>query len=135
MNDNQNKRLACMVIFWCCFSAPYSGYAEAVPQKMYQISETELTQLELNLATLKNHNKTYNEELKKQQTKLNLLHKELETWQAKSKTTELLLKNANASFELYAKEEKSKIEKAKRQRNLYIFLSTCLAYSLVKQLN
>lgn len=135
MNDNQNKRLACMVIFLCCFSVPYSGYAEAVPQKMYQSSETELTQLELNLATLKNHNKTYNEELKKQQTKLNLLHKELETWQAKSKTTELLLKNANASFELYAKEEKSKIEKAKRQRNLYIFLSACLAYSLVKQLN
>ena len=123
------------LFFWCCFSAPYSGYAEAVPQKMYQISETELTQLELNLATLKNHNKTYNEELKKQQMKLNLLHKELETWQAKSKTTELLLKNANASFELYAKEEKSKIEKAKRQRNLYIFLSACLAYSLVKQLN
>lgn len=123
------------LFFWCCFSVPYSGYAEAAHQKMYQISETELTRLELNLATLKNHNKTYKEELKKQQTKLNLLHKELETWQAKSKTTELLLKNANASFELYAKEEKSKIEKAKRQRNLYILLSTCLAYSLVKQLN
>ncbi|WP_303706645.1 hypothetical protein [Phascolarctobacterium succinatutens] len=131
----KTKGLLVWLFFGCCFSAPYSGYAEAVPQKMYQISETELTQLELNLATLKNHNKTYNEELKKQQTKLNLLHKELETWQAKSKTTELLLKNANASFELYAKEEKSKIEKAKRQRNLYIFLSTCLAYSLVKQLN
>lgn len=131
----KTKGLLVWLFFWCCFSAPYSGYAEAVPQKMYQISETELTQLELNLATLKNHNKTYNEELNKQQTKLNLLHKELETWQAKSKTTELLLKNANASFELYAKEEKSKIEKAKRQRNLYIFLSTCLAYSLVKQLN
>lgn len=131
----KTKGLFVWLFFWCCFSAPYSGYAEAVPQKMYQISETELTQLELNLATLKNHNKTYNEELKKQQMKLNLLHKELETWQAKSKTTELLLKNANASFELYAKEEKSKIEKAKRQRNLYIFLSTCLAYSLVKQLN
>lgn len=131
----KTKGLLVWLFFWCCFSAPYSGYAEAVTQKMYQISETELTQLELNLATLKNHNKTYNEELKKQQTKLNLLHKELETWQAKSKTTELLLKNANASFELYAKEEKSKIEKAKRQRNLYIFLSTYLAYSLVKQLN
>lgn len=131
----KTKGLLVWLFFWCCFSAPYSGYAEAVPQKMYQLSETELTQLELNLATLKNHNKTYNEELKKQQTKLNLLHKELETWQAKSKTTELLLKNANASSELYAKEEKSKIEKAKRQRNLYIFLSTCLAYSLVKQLN
>lgn len=131
----KTKGLLVWLFFWCCFSAPYSGYAEAVPQKMYQISETELTQLELNLATLKNHNKTYNEELKKQQTKLNLLPKELETWQAKSKTTELLLKNANASFELYAKEEKSKIEKAKRQRNIYIFLSACLAYSLVKQLN
>lgn len=131
----KTKGLLVWLFFWCCFSAPYSGYAEAVPQKMYQISETELTQLELNLATLKNHNKTYNEELKKQQMKLNLLHKELETWQAKSKTTELLLKNANASFELYAKEEKNKIEKAKRQRNLYIFLSTCLAYSLVKKLN
>jgi len=131
----KTKGLLVWLFFWCCFSAPYSGYAEAVPQKMYQISETELTQLELNLATLKNHNKTYNEELKKQQMKLNLLHKELETWQAKSKTTELLLQNANSSFELYAKEEKSKIEKAKRQRNLYIFLSTCLAYSLVKQLN
>ena len=131
----KTKGLLVWLFFWCCFSVPYSGYAEAVPQKMYQISETELTQLELNLATLKNHNKTYNEELKKQQTKLNLLHKELETWQAKSKTTELLLTNANASFELYAKEEKSKIEKAKRQRNLYIFLSACLAYSLVKQLN
>ena len=123
------------LFFWCCFSVPCYGYAEVAHQKMYQISETELTRLELNLATLKNHNKTYKEELKKQQTKLNLLHKELETWQAKSKTTELLLKNANASFELYAKEEKSKIEKAKRQRNLYILLSTCLAYSLVKQLN
>lgn len=131
----KTKGLLVWLFFLCCFSAPYSGYAEAAPQKMYQISETELTRLELNLATLKNHNKTYKEELKKQQTKLNLLHKELETWQAKSKTTELLLKNANASFELYAKEEKSKIEKAKRQRNLYIFLSTCLAYSLVKQLN
>lgn len=129
------KGLLVWLFFWCCFSVPCYGYAEAAPQKMYQISETELTRLELNLATLKNHNKTYKEELKKQQTKLNLLHKELETWQAKSKTTELLLKNANASFELYAKEEKSKIEKAKRQRNLYIFLSTCLAYSLVKQLN
>ena len=123
----KTKGLLVWLFFWYCFSAPYSVYAEAIPQKMYQISETELTQLELNLATLKNHNKTYKEELKKQQTKLNLLHKELETWQAKS--------NANASFELYAKEEKSKIEKAKRQRNLYIFLSTCLAYSLVKQLN
>ena len=131
----KTKGLLVWLSFWYCFSAPYSGYAEAVPQKMYQISETELTQLELNLATLKNHNKTYKEELKKQQTKLNLLHKELETWQAKSKTTELLLKNANASFELYAKEEKNKIEKAKRQRNLYILLSTCLAYSLVKKLN
>lgn len=131
----KTKGLLVCLFFWCCFSVPCYGYAEAAPQKMYQISETELTRLELNLATLKNHNKTYKEELKKQQTKLNLLHKELETWQAKSKTTELLLKNANASFELYAKEEKSKIEKAKRQRNLYIFLSTCLAYSLVKQLN
>lgn len=131
----KTKGLLLWLFFWCCFSVPCYGYAEAIPQKMYQISEAELTQLELNLATLKNHNKTYNEELKKQQTKLNLLHKELETWQAKSKATELLLKNVNASFELYAKEEKSKIEKAKRQRNLYIFLSTCLAYSLVKQLN
>ena len=131
----KTKGLLVWLFFWCCFSVPCYGYAKAAPQKMYQISETELTRLELNLATLKNHNKTYKEELKKQQTKLNLLHKELETWQAKSKTTELLLKNANASFELYAKEEKSKIEKAKRQRNLYIFLSTCLAYSLVKQLN
>lgn len=131
----KTKGLLVWLFFWCCFSVPCYGYAEAAPQKMYQISETELTRLELNLATLKNHNKTYKEELKKQQTKLNLLHKELETWQAKSKTTELLLKNANASFELYAKEEKSKIKKAKRQRNLYIFLSTCLAYSLVKQLN
>lgn len=129
------KGLLVWLFFWCCFSVPCYGYAEAAPQKMYQISETELTRLELNLATLKNHNKTYKEELKKQQTKLNLLHKELETWQAKSKTTELLLKNANASFELYAKEEKNKIEKAKRQRNIYIFLSACLAYSLVKQLN
>ena len=131
----KTKGLLVWLFFWCCFSVPCYGYAEAVPQKMYQISETELTQLELNLVTLKNHNKTYKEELKKQQTKLNLLHKELETWQAKSKATELLLKNVNASFELYAKEEKSKIETAKRQRNLYIFLSTCLAYSLVKQLN
>lgn len=131
----KTKGLLLWLFFWCCFSVPCYGYAEAVPQKMYQISETELTQLELNLATLKNHNKTYKEELKKQQTKLSLLHKELETWQAKSKATELLLKNVNASFKLYAKEEKSKIEKAKRQRNLYIFLSTCLAYSLVKQLN
>lgn len=131
----KTKGLLLWLFFWCCFSVPCYGYAEAIPQKMYQISETELTQLELNLATLKNHNKTYKEELKKQQTKLNLLHKELETWQAKSKATELLLKNANASFELYAKEEKNKLEKAKRQRNLYIFLSTCLAYSLVKQLN
>lgn len=118
----KTKGLFVWLFFWCCFSAPYSGYAEAVPQKMYQISETELTQLELNLATLKNHNKTYNEELKKQQMKLNLLHKELETWQAKSKTTELLLKNANASFELYAKEKKVKLKKP-NGKEIYIYFS------------
>ena len=132
----KTKGLFVWLFFWCCFSAPYSGYAEAVPQKMYQISETELTQLELNLATLKNHNKTYNEELKKQQMKLNLLHKELAGDLASQIEDDgAIIEECECILRTVRQREKSKIEKAKRQRNLYIFLSTCLAYSLVKQLN
>ena len=126
----------------CYFFVACSGYAEAAPQKTYQIGEKELTQLEQNLTTLKNHNKTYSEELTKQQAELKaskaeltLLHSELKTLQDKSQATEQLLKNANLSFELYAKEQQSKIKKAKRQRNLYIFLSACLAYAFVQQSN
>lgn len=127
-----------------CFSFwPWlGGYAEAAPQAMYQISETELSRLESNLAKLKTNNEKYSKELETQQSELTasrnqltMLRSELETLEAKSKETEQLLKNANTSLVLYAKEEKQKRLAIKRQRNLYAFLTILTTGLLIKAKN
>ena len=109
---------------------------------MYQISETELSRLESNLAKLKTNNEKYSKELETQQNELTasrnqltILLYELEALETKSKETEQLLKNANISLELYAKEEKQKRLVIKRQRNLYAFLTILTTGLLIKAKN
>lgn len=127
-----------------CFSFwPWlGGYAEAAPQAMYQISETELSRLESNLAKLKTHNEKYSKELEMQQSELEAsreqlakLREELEALGSKSRETEQLLKSANASLKQYAEEEKRKRLVIKRQRNLYAFLVVLTTGLLIKAHN
>lgn len=116
-------------------------------ETMYQISETELTQLETNLETLKAHNQErqkvlteqatllnqQKETIKKQASELSSLKKEIEISKAANEETKKSLESANAYLTKFEDEEKRKIRVKTRQRNLWIAISGCLLYALSKK--
>ena len=142
MNKTTKHLLLTSLLLSFYFWAYAGGCVEAAPQSMYQISETELSKLETNLATLKQSNAKYSKELKQQQSELETsriqlakLREELEALGSKSMETERLLKSANASLKQYAEEEKHKRLVIKRQRNLYAFLAVLTTGLLIKAHN
>ena len=142
MNKATKHLLLTSLLLSFCFWAYAGGRVEAAPQSMYQISETELSKLETNLAKLKKSNAKYSKELQQQQSELEAsreqlakLREELEALGSKSRETEQLLKNANASLKQYAEEERHKRLVIKRQRNLYAFLAVLTTGLLIKAHN
>lgn len=112
----------------------------AQAETMYQISETELTELENNLATLESHNQERQKVLTEQATLLNQQREELKKLKAEissskaaNEETKKSLANANAYLTKLEKEEKHKIRVKERQRNLWIAISGGLLYALVKK--
>lgn len=125
--------LSLLVLF--CFSC--SAHAE----EMYLISPTELTLLETNLSKLESINKMQQEELKLQKSMLAQAKFDLEELQvALSESKQELTKaqdslaSANLLLEKFAKEEKSRLRKIKRQRNLAYALTGGLAYYIFKDM-
>ena len=116
-------------------------------ETMYQISETELTQLETNLETLKAHNQErqkvlteqatllnqQKETIKKQAEELRRLRKEIVISKTANEETQKSLLRANQSLTELEKEAKRKIKVKTRQRNLWIGISGCLLYALSKK--
>lgn len=142
MNKATKRLLLTSLLLSFCFWAYAGGCVEAAPQSMHQISETELSKLETNLAKLKQSNAKYSKELKQQQSELEAskeqlakLREELEALGSKSRETEQLLKNANASLKQYAEEERHERLVIKRQRNLYAFLAVLTTGLLIKAHN
>ena len=102
-------------------------------EEMYQISESELTQLETNLDELTKSNATKQDLLTEQQAKLEKAQKELTESKKLNAETQKLLESANQSLQELEDEAKEKIEVKTRQRNLWIASSGGLLYASSKK--
>ena len=102
-------------------------------EEMYQISESELTRLEVNLNQLEKSNATKQDLLTEQQAKLEKAQKELTESKKLNAETQKLLESANQSLKELEDEAKEKIEVKTRQRNLWIAISGGLLYALSKK--
>lgn len=109
-------------------------------EELYQISETELTQLEANLNQLKKNNETKQQLLTEQQTQLTeanqqleIVKKELTASKSLNAQTQKSLESANQSLRKFEDEAKRKIRVKTRQRNLWIAISGGLLYAWVKK--
>lgn len=131
------KRL-CICLLVCSLWLVAGSTSQA--ETMYQISSSELTQLETNLQTLKAHSQERQKVLTEQATLLNQqreelkkLKKEIEISKAANEETKKSLESANAYLTKLEKEEKHKIRVKTRQRNLWIAISGCVLYAYVRK--
>ena len=130
-------------LLFCAFLPGLQVQAET----MYQISETELTQLETNLETLKAHNQErqkvlteqatllnqQKETIKKQAGELRRLKKEIVISKTANEETQKSLLRANRFLQQFEDEAKRKIRVKTRQRNLWIAISGGLLYAWIKK--
>lgn len=123
-------------LLFCAFLPGLQVQAET----MYQISETELTQLETNLETLKAHNQERQKVLTEQATLLNQqreelkkLKKEIVISKAANEETQKSLLRANQSLTELEQEAKRKIRVKTRQRDLWIAIAGGVLYAYVRK--
>lgn len=142
----KNRSCMLLLLLALCFLPALRG-SSVQAEVMYQISETELTQLETNLETLKAHNQErqkvlteqatllnqQKETIKKQASELSSLKKEIEISKAANEETKKSLESANAYLTKFEDEAKRKIRVKTRQRNLWIAISGGLLYALSKK--
>nr|DAQ06550.1 MAG TPA: SECRETED 45 KDA PROTEIN CYCLE, PEPTIDOGLYCAN, CHAP, CELL [Caudoviricetes sp.] len=109
-------------------------------EEMYQISEEELTRLEVNLNQLEKNNETKQQLLTEQKTQLTEASQQLETVQKEltaskslNEATQKSLLRANQSLTELEQEAKRKIRVKTRQRNLWIAISGGLLYAWIKK--
>lgn len=109
-------------------------------ETMYQISETELTRLEVNLNQLEKNNETKQQLLTEQKAQLTEANQQLETVQKEltaskslNEATQKSLERANQSLKQFEDEAKRKIRVKTRQRNLWIAISGGLLYAWVEK--
>ena len=114
------------LLCWWLFFAPGTCSASGTPEPMYQITESELTTLENNLAQLSSINNRLQVDLREQSNEatrlrqeLDALKRELEQLRSLSQTQESSLTNANKLLEEYAIEAKNERLRIKAQRNTY----------------
>lgn len=109
-------------------------------ETMYQISESELTQLETNLDELEKSNAVKQDLLTEQKTQLSEANQQLETVKKEliaskslNEATQKSLERANQSLQQFEDEAKRKIRVKTRQRNLWIAISGGLLYAWIKK--
>ena len=131
------KRL-CICLLACSLWLAAGSTLQA--EMMYQISETELTQLEANLNQLAKNNETKQQLLTEQKTQLTEANQQLETVQKEliasknlNEATQKSLERANQSLKQFEDEAKRKIRVKTRQRNLWIAVSGGLLYAWIKK--
>lgn len=136
MWTTKRKQLSLLLGLSLWLAAGSTSQAET----MYQISETELTRLEVNLNQLEKNNETKQQLLTEQQMQLTEANQQLETVQKEltaSKSlnaqTQKSLESANQSLKQFEDEAKRKIRVKTRQRNLWIAISGGLLYAWVKK--
>ena len=131
------KRLCiCLLAALLWLAAGTSSQAET----MYQISSSELIQLETNLGQLNRNNEIKQKLLTEQKSQLTEASKQLETIKeqlTKSKIlnaqTQKSLESANRFLKQLETEAKRKVRVKTRQRNIWIGVSTALLYAYIKK--
>lgn len=109
-------------------------------ETMYQISESELTRLEVNLNQLEKNNETKQLLLTEQKTQLTEANQQLQTAKVQLEESRRLndrtvksLESANRSLQVLENEAKRKIRVKTRQRNLWIGVSAALLYAYISK--
>ena len=124
--------LLVLALLFCCWlwrGLPTCS-ASGMPEQTYTITETELTQLENNISTLKSINDRLQMDLKAQSGEATALRKELSDLKQQSMMQENSLTNANRLLEEYAIEAKQERLRIKAQRNGWAAAAACLAIAL-----
>lgn len=131
--------LLVLALLFCCWlwrGLPTCS-ASGMPEQTYTITETELTQLENNISTLKSINDRLQMDLKAQsgeatalRKEVTALRKELSDLKQQSMMQENSLTNANRLLEEYAIEAKRERLRIKAQRNGWAAAAACLAIAL-----
>ena len=123
-------------LLFCAFLPGLQVQAET----MYQISETELTQLEANLNQLEKNNETKQQLLTEQKTQLTEANQQLEKVKKElivskslNEQTQKSLERANQSLTELKQEAKRKIRVKTRQRNLWIAIAGGVLYAYVRK--
>ena len=131
------KRL-CICLLACSLWLVAGSTSQA--EEMYQISETELKQLEANLNQLAKNNETKQQLLTEQKTQLTEANQQLEAVQKErtaskslNEATQKSLERANQSLIELEDEAKRKIRIKTRQRDLWIAISGGLLYAWIKK--
>lgn len=136
MWKSQRKWLFLLLVCSLWLAAGSTSQAET----MYQISETELTKLEVNLNQLEKNNETKQQLLTEQKAQLTeanqqleVVQKELTASKSLNAQTQKSLESANRSLTELENEAKRKIRVKTRQRNLWIAISGGLLYAWIKK--
>ena len=136
MWKSQRKWLFLPLVLSLWLAAGSTSQAEG----MYQISESELTRLEVNLNQLEKNNETKQQLLTEQKTQLTEANQQLETAKVQLEESRRLndrtvksLESANRSLQVLENEAKRKIRVNTRQRNLWIGVSAALLYAYISK--
>lgn len=133
----RKKLIICLVSAGLSLSPSLFG-SSVQAEVMYQISEAELTRLEMNLQTLANHSEQKQQLLTEQQTQLTeaqnqlkVVNEQLKISRQLNDQTQKSLQKAEESLNKYEAEVEWKIRIKTRQRNLWILISGGLLAGLV----
>lgn len=135
--------LCCTLLVACLSFIPALCSAE----QLYQITETELEQLDRNLTELRNINdrqRTESATLRKQlevsQTQLTavgkqsqMLREQLGALKLTLEGQEQSLQNANRLLQQYEQEERSRLRKIKSQRNIAYVIAAAAIYFVIRK--
>lgn len=129
MNFTKNtKCIVSSLVFSFLFAGGFTSQAE----EMFQISGSELTQLETNLDELEKSNTNKQDLLTEQKKQLETAETELTESKKLNVEMQKSLASVNQSLQELEDEAKKDIETKTRQRNLWIGISGCLLYAYIK---
>lgn len=124
------KGLILSAVLLSLWLSPLLSGSPVRAERVYTISETELTQLKMNLTTLEQHSKDKQILLDKQAKQLNeaqeqlkIANEQIKKSQALNEQTQNSLERANQYLKEYEKEAERKIKIKTRQRNLWMVVS------------
>lgn len=125
-----------LLLFAFCSLLWLAAGTSSQAEKMYQISESELTRLEANSNQLAKNNETKQQLLTEQQTQLTEANQQLETVKKEltaskslNEATQRSLEKANQSLTELEQEAAHKIQVKARQRNLWIIIAGGALYA------